>query len=654
MFDIQEEVKKLPGKPGVYIMHDSKDNIIYVGKAINLKNRVSQYFRPSTPHTAKITKMVSLVHHFEYIVVDTEQEALVLECNLIKEYRPKYNTMLKDDKSYPFIRVSVEEDFPRVMFARKSNVISRNTETPDYYNGRKVYAGRRIAEKSRYFGPYTCSEAVHDTLELLRRLYSFRTCSQSIFEKVSGQMSSVQSKQKACLYYHIGQCSAPCIGAVSKDEYRKSIDDIIYFLEGHTKQIEDELKQKMLDASVKMEFEKAAVFRDMVNDIEKLMQSQKINDSDDTDRDVISYAISNDEALVQVFFVRKGKILGREHFYLTGVLDEDGSDIIVNFIKQYYSGTPYLPREILSGREIREDDKMELETWLSAMRGGKVEIINPKKGAKEALVTLAEKNALMVLEKDSDRIKDENAKNMSAQRELSKILDIPLINRIESFDISNTNGFESVGSMVVFENGKPKKNDYRKFRIKTVTGPDDYASMNEVLTRRFEHGMKERKELSDKHIDENLGSFTRYPDIILMDGGRGQVNIALKVLSLLGITGIAVCGMVKDDHHRTRGLYYNNLELPIDTHSECFYLITRIQDETHRFAITYHQLLRSKEQVHSVLDDIRGIGEVRKMALIKQMGSLEKIKGASVEELSQAEGMDLRSAQAVFDFFHIK
>lgn len=620
MFHIEEELKKLPGKPGVYIMHDSKDNIIYVGKAISLKNRVRQYFQSSRNLTPKIRQMVSQIQYFEYIVVDSEMEALVLECNLIKEHHPKYNTMLKDDKGYPYIKVTVNEDFPRVMFARIQK-----------------------KDKAKYFGPYTSAGAVKDTLELLRKLYRIRTCNRNLPKDIG--------KERPCLYYDIKQCDAPCQGYISSEDYKKSIDEVLEFLNGNYAIVTKNLEEKMKEASANLEFETAAEYRDLLLSVEKLSQKQKATDTNGTDRDIIAFASTGDEAVVQVFFVRNGKMLGREHFYLTGVASETRSSIITNFVKQFYSGTPYIPKELILGEALEEEEL--IAQWLTVKRGQKVSILVPKKGEKERLVELAEKNASMVLQQDSEKILREEAKTIGAVKQLSEWIDVPGISRIEAFDISNINGFESVGSMVVYENGKPKRNDYRKFKIKWVQGADDYASMHEVLTRRFTHGIKEEEELKKRGLGKEHGSFTRYPDLILMDGGRGQVNIALDVLNELHLN-IPVCGMVKDDNHRTRGLYYNNVEIPIDTHSEGFRLITRIQDETHRFAIEYHRSLRGKTQVHSILDDIEGIGAARRKALMKHYQSLEDIKAASVEELAEVPSMNRLSAEKVYEFFHAK
>lgn len=617
MFDIDEELKKLPAKPGVYIMHDKNDAIIYVGKAISLKNRVRQYFQSSRNQTTKIQKMVSLIDHFEYILVDSEMEALILECNLIKEHHPKYNTMLKDDKSYPYIRITMNEVYPRVTFAR-----------------------RQIKDKAKYFGPYTSVTAVKDTLELLRKLYCIRSCNKNLPKDEGG---------RPCLYYHIKQCFAPCQGFISQEEYRNSIDEVIDFLNGNYSKVTKDLERKMKEASENLEFEEAASYRDLLGNVQKLAQKQKATDTDTVDRDIIAFATAADEAVVQVFFIREGKMLGREHFYLTGVEQESRISIMTNFIKQFYAGTPYIPKELLLSEEI--EDQELIEDWLTKKRGFKVHIRVPKKGDKERLVELAEKNASMVLLNDSEKIKREEAKTIGAMKQIAEWLSIASLSRIEAYDISNINGFESVGSMVVYENGKPKKADYRKFRIKWVQGADDYASMYEVLTRRFTHAIKEAKELSEKQIANEFGSFTRYPDLIMMDGGKGQVNIALKVLEELKFN-IAVCGMVKDDNHRTRGLYYNNMEIPIDVGSEGFRLITRIQDETHRFAIEYHRSLRSKNQVKSILDDIEGIGPTRRRALMKHFQSLDAIKAATVEDLSALPEMNQVSAESVYAFFH--
>ena len=611
-FNIQEELKKLPGKPGVYLMHDEKDAIIYVGKAISLKNRVRQYFQSSRNKGAKIEQMVTHISRFEYIVTDSELEALVLECNLIKEHRPKYNTMLMDDKTYPFIKVTVNEPFPRVMMAR-----------------------RMKKDKAKYFGPYTSAGAVKDTIELIRKLYHIRSCNRSLPKDIG--------KERPCLNYHIHQCYAPCQGYISREEYRKSIDEVVRFLNGNYDPILKELEEKMLDASENLEFEKAIEYRELLASVQKIAQKQKITDTAGDDRDIIAMASEGEDAVVQVFFIRGGRLIGRDHFYLKIAENDTKSEILSSFIKQFYAGTPYIPAELMLPEEI--EDQEIIEEWLTTRREHKVRLRIPKKGTKEKLVELAQKNAQMVLKNDKERLKREEGRTIGAVKELEKILGLTGIIRMEAYDISNTNGFDSVGSMVVYEHGKPKRNDYRKFKIKSVQGPDDYASMNEVLTRRFEHGLRERQDESE------TGGFQAFPDLIMMDGGRGQVNIALEVLEKLNLH-IPVCGMVKDDNHRTRGLYFNNVELPIDRNSECFRLITRIQDEAHRFAITFHRQLRSKGQVHSILDDIPGVGPARRKDLMRSFENIEAIRNATVDNLKELPSMNEKSAQEVSKFFH--
>lgn len=611
-FNIQEELKKLPGKPGVYLMHDEKDAIIYVGKAISLKNRVRQYFQSSRNKGAKIEQMVTHISRFEYIVTDSELEALVLECNLIKEHRPKYNTMLMDDKSYPFIKVTVNEPFPRVMLARQMK-----------------------KDKAKYFGPYTSAGAVKDTIELIRKLYHIRSCNRSLPKDIG--------KERPCLNYHIHQCQAPCQGYISQEEYRKSIDEVVRFLNGHYDLVLKELEEKMMAASDSLEFEKAIEYRELLTSVQKVAQKQKITDTAGDDRDIIAMASEGEDAVVQVFFIRSGRLIGRDHFYLKSAENDTEGEILSSFIKQFYAGTPYIPAELMLPEEIEDQDI--IEEWLTARRERRVHLRIPKKGTKEKLVELAQKNAQMVLKNDRERLKREEGRTIGAVKELEKILGLKGIIRMEAYDISNTNGFDSVGSMVVYEHGKPKRNDYRKFKIKTVQGPDDYASMNEVLTRRFGHGLREQQEESE------TGGFQIFPDLIMMDGGRGQVNIALEVLEKLHLH-IPVCGMVKDDNHRTRGLYFNNTELPIDRNSECFRLITRIQDEAHRFAITFHRQLRSKGQVHSVLEDIPGVGPARRKDLMRHFENIDAIRNATVEELKELPSMNGKSAQEVYKFFH--
>ena len=613
MFDIQEELKKLPAKPGVYIMHDEKDAIIYVGKAISLKNRVRQYFQSSRNKGPKIEQMVTKICRFEYIVTDSELEALVLECNLIKEHRPKYNTMLKDDKTYPYIKVTVSEPFPRILFSRTMK-----------------------KDKSRYFGPYTSSGAVKDTIELMNKLFHLRVCNRSLPRDIG--------LDRPCLNYHIQQCDAPCQGYISEEEYRIQVEQALEFLNGNYKPVIQLLETQMMKASEELDFEKAIEKRDLLASVKQVAQKQKITASDGEDKDVIAVSTDRKEAVVQVFFVRDGRLIGREHFYLQVAPHDTRSVIIGSFLKQFYSGTPFIPKEIMLQEEV--EDQEILEQWLSTRRNAKVHIRVPRKGTKEKLVELAEKNARMVLIQDSEKIKREESRTTGALKEIGNWLGLEKLMRVEAFDISNISGFESVGSMIVYEKGKPKQSDYRKFKIKTVKGPDDYASMEEVLRRRFGHGMAERME-----GNEQFGKFSRFPDLIMMDGGKGQVNVALRVLQELNIS-IPVCGMVKDDHHRTRGLYYNNEEIPIDTRSEGFHLITRIQDEAHRFAIEYHRSLRGKQQVHSVLDDIEGIGATRRKALMRRFKSLEGVRDASLEELEQTESMNKAAARKVYDFFH--
>lgn len=617
-FNIEEELKKLPSQPGVYIMHDSRDEIIYVGKAISLKNRVRQYFQSSRNKTAKIEQMVSRIARFEYIITDSELEALVLECNLIKEHRPRYNTMLKDDKTYPYIKVTVYEDFPRILFARDMK-----------------------KDKSKYFGPYTSAGAVKDTIDLIHKLYQIRTCSRSLPKDIG--------RERPCLNYHIKQCQAPCQGYIDKEEYGRNISQALDFLGGKYAPVLKMLEEKMLAASEEMDFEKAIEYRDLLNSVKQIAQKQKITDSGMEDRDIIAMAKDEKDAVVQVFFVREGRLIGREHFHVAIATAEDNRQILTSFVKQFYSGTPFIPKELWVQTGLEDEDI--IKEWLTAKRGQKVKLVVPQKGQKERLVELAERNAALVLSQDKEKIKREELRTIGAMNEVAGLMGLQGVRRIEAYDISNISGFESVGSMIVYEDGKPKRNDYRKFKIKWVKGPNDYASMNEVLTRRFSHGLTEAESLKQKGMDEEFGSFTRFPDLIMMDGGRGQVNIALAVLKDLNLS-IPVCGMVKDDNHRTRGLYYNNVEIPIDRHSEGFRLITRIQDEAHRFAIEYHRSLRSKGQVKSILDDIPGIGPARRKALMRQFKGLEAIKEASAEELASLPGMNAQAAKSVYEFFH--
>lgn len=620
MFDIQEELKKLPNCPGVYIMHDEQDNIIYVGKAINLHNRVRSYFRKNIGRGPQIDKMVSLISRFEYIVTDSELEALVLENNLIKEHSPKYNTMLKDDKTYPYIKVTMGEAYPRVLFSRQMK-----------------------KDHSRYFGPYTSAGAVKDTIDLINKLYQLRTCNRNLPKECGNN--------RACLNYHIKQCMAPCQGNISKEDYQKRVKMALDFLNGSYQDTLKELEEKMQEASEKLEFEEAIRYRDLYNSVKQIASKQKITDSDGEDKDIIALAVDDKDAVVQVFFVRDGKLIGREHFYMTHVSQTPEKQILQDFVKQFYAGTPFIPKELMLQQEI--EDAVLIEQWLSSRKGGRVYLRVPQIGSKEKLVELAAKNAMLVLTQDKERIRREEGRTIGAVKEIAGLLGIENASRMEAYDISNISGFANVGSMVVYEKGKPKRSDYRKFRIKTVSGPDDYACMKEVLTRRFLHGMEEKKELKEKELEKEFGSFTRFPDLLLMDGGKGQVNIALQVLDELHLN-IPVCGMVKDDNHNTRGLYYNNKEIIIDRNSEGFKLITRIQDEAHRFAIEYHRSLRSKAQVKSVLDEIPGIGPSRRKALMRRFKSIEEVKNADVETLAGIDEIPENIAKGIYDFFHEK
>lgn len=617
-FNIQEELKKLPDQPGVYIMHDKTDAIIYIGKAKSLTKRVHQYFQPSHDEGIKKRQMVEHIEYFEYIITDSELEALVLECNLIKEHCPKYNTMLRDDKTYPYIKVTVGETFPRVMFSRQMK-----------------------KDRSRYFGPYTSAGAVKDTIDLINKIYGLRTCNRKLPRDIG--------LDRACLNYHIHKCDAPCQGYITPEEYNNKVSGVLEFLNGNYTPVIKMLTEKMEQASEELEFEKAAEYRNLLSSVKQVAQKQKITNADGEDKDIIALANDDTDAVVQVFFIRGGKLIGRDHFHVRVGTEQSEDNILNNFVKQFYSGTPFIPREIMLQKKI--EDMEILEQWLSEKRGRKVIIRVPQKGMKEKLVELAKKNALLVLSQDKERIKREEGRTIGAVKEIEKLLGLSNLNRMEAFDISNINGFETVGSMIVYEKGKPKRSDYRKFKLKTITGPDDYGSMHEVLTRRFVHGIDEKKQLSEKNLPDEVGSFNRFPDVIMMDGGKGQVNVCLEVLSELGLS-IPVCGMVKDDFHRTRGLYFNNEEIPIDRHGEGFKLITRIQDEAHRFAIEYHRSLRSKSQVHSVLDDIDGIGPARRKALMRRYQSIEKIKDASVEDLAMTESMNEAAAAAVYKFFH--
>ncbi len=617
-FDVKEELKKLPNKPGVYIMRDVDDTIMYVGKAVNLHNRVRSYFRKIVGRGPQIDQMVRQIARFEYIVTDSELEALVLENNLIKENSPRYNTMLKDDKTYPYIKVTVAEDYPRILFSRLMK-----------------------KDKSKYFGPFTSAAAVKDTIDLINKLYGLRTCNRVLPRDIGNE--------RPCLNYHMQRCCGPCTGYVSKEDYRQRIDKALDFLNGNYGVIIDDLTDKMTKASDELDFEAAAKYRDLLSSVKMVAQKQKMTDAAMEDKDIVAISCDDSDAVVQVFFVRDGRLIGREHFYMTHVSQNPSAEILLNFVKQFYAGTPFIPRELMLPEPI--EDMEIIEKWLTQRKGSRVYITVPERGQKEKLMELAAENAALILSKDKERLKREEGRTIGAVKEISDILGIKGLKRMEAYDISNISGFANVGSMVVYENGKPKRSDYRKFRIKSVSGPDDYACMREVLTRRLMHGLEERHDLEVRDIDAQYGSFTKFPDLILMDGGRGQVNICLQVLDELGIN-IPVCGMVKDDNHRTRGLYYNNVELPIDKYSEGFKLITRIQDEAHRFAIEYHRSLRSKSQVRSILDDIPGIGPARKKALMKHFKTIGDIKDADIDTLLEVQGIRQKEAEDIYAFFH--
>ncbi|MCR4589343.1 MAG: excinuclease ABC subunit UvrC [Lachnospiraceae bacterium] len=619
-FDVEDNLKKLPKKPGVYLMHADDDEIIYVGKAKNLFNRVHSYFRKNKK-SPKIMKMVTHIAYFEYIITDSETEALVLESNLIKKHRPRYNTMLKDDKSYPYIKVTVNEAYPRILFARR----------PQGDTGLEKKSGFRL------FGPYPSSLGVRDTIELINKIYRLRTCNRVLPRDID--------KDRPCLNFHIKQCSGPCkSGCITEEEYKNAVDGALDFLNGNYSPILSMLKENMEKASGEMRYEDAKEWRDLLNSVKTVSEKQKITlAGEQEDRDIIAMKTEDDEAVIQIFFIRDGRLIGRDHYYMTGVSDTEDSETLESFVKQFYSGTPFIPKEIMLEKEI--GDQEIIEEWLSGKRGSKVTVIIPKKGMKNRLLMLAKKNAELILNTDREKLRRNEERTKGAAKELADLIGIEKADRIESFDISNISGFESVGSMVVFEGGRAKNSDYRKFRIRSVQGPNDYASMEEVLSRRFERLVSEQGE------EDREDSFVRFPDLILMDGGKGQVNIALNVLSRLHLD-IPVAGMVKDDHHRTRGIYYDNVEMPVDSHSECFRLVTRIQDETHRFAIDYHRSLHGKNQLHSILDDIQGIGDKRRKALLREFGSVENIKNATEEELSEVPEMNKRSAEAVYAFFH--
>lgn len=619
MFDIQEALKNLPDRPGVYLMKDSNEDVIYVGKAKILKNRVRQYFHKSANHTNKIKRMVALIQSFEYIVTDSELEALILENNLIKKYWPKYNTMLKDDKTYPYIKVTVNEAYPRIMSVRS------------VYN-----------DKAKYFGPYVNAYAAKETIELCRKIYKIRDCNRNLPKDIG--------KARPCLNYHIEQCDAPCMDYISEEAYGEKIKKVVDFLQGDYEPVIEQLESQMIALSEEMEYEKAAEYRDYIRSVKVIMERQKIVQASKDDQDVIAFAKNEAEALIQVYFVRNGKLIGREHFRMENIDEQNNEEILSAFVKQFYSGTPFIPREIILQNHLSE--AKIIENWLAEKKGHKVYIKVPQKGEKNKLIELAAKNAAITLEQFGENLRREEKKTVLALDELIKAIGLDEeVRRIEAFDISNHQGVATVGSMVVFEDGKPKKSDYRKFKIKYGIGPNDYASMEEVLTRRFEHALAEQKAMLLNPEEVTVGKFSKLPDLLLMDGGKGQVNIALAVLQKVGLS-IPVCGMVKDDKHQTRGLYYENQEISLDVRSDAFKLVARIQDEAHRFAIDYHRKTHGKIQIASVLDDITGIGPTRRKELMQAFGSIERIKEATPEELKEIKGMTQASAESVYNFFH--
>ncbi len=613
MFDIKEELKKLPSDPGVYIMKNEADEVIYVGKAKVLKNRVRQYFQNSQNHSAKVISMVNHIDHFEYIVTGSEMEALILENSLIKKYSPKYNIRLKDDKTYPYIKISTNEEFPRVFMTRQYK-----------------------KDKAKYFGPFTSGYTVKENLELINKIWALRRCQK--------QFPRDFNKERPCLNYHIGQCKAPCNQLISSEEYDKMVNEVIDFLSGKTTDIIKKLRKNMEDASENLEFEKAAEYRDTIKNIKVLNEKQIIENMHINDRDIVGFARKNNECVMQVFFIRGGKITGREHFMIEDCQDNSDKEIMTDFIQQFYSGTPFIPKEIILQCDI--DDFELVSNWLSETKGQRVHILIPIKGERRRLVDMAKNNAQITLDKFGEHIKNEHKKTTGALAEIKAALGIGFdLHRIESYDISNTQGFESVASMVVYEDGIPKRSDYRKFKIKTVAGPDDYASMYEVITRRFTRYINETSDSSAKQT-----GFHKLPDMLFLDGGKGQISAVTEALESLGLS-VEICGMVKDDRHRTRALLYKGKEIKLPYTSEGFKLITRIQDEVHRFAIDYHRKLRAEKQIHSILDDIKGIGDVRRKALMRHFGDISKIRSAELIELEQVEGMNKKSAEAVYNFF---
>ena len=611
MFQIEEELKKLPDLPGVYLMKDDAGHIIYVGKAINLRNRVRQYFQSSKNHSIKVKKMVQHIASFEYIITRSEVEALVLECNLIKKFDPKYNIRLKDDKTYPYIKINIQDAFPKMTIVRQMK-----------------------KDGARYFGPYTNVNAMWEIVDIIKNTWPMRTCSRNLPKDIG--------KERACLNYHIGKCLAPCDGGINQEDYKKIIDEVLNFLSGKYKEVIKKLQEDMLIASEDLQFEKAAQLRDQIMAIEKIEQKQAATLSSMLDQDVIAFAKNPEDTLIQVYFVRQGKLVGREHFYLQGTEDETIENIFRDFVVQFYANATFIPKEVVIERVPSEREV--LESYLAEKRGSKVHLITPQKGSKHGLMELASKNAEVTLSQFGDQIKKEQERTQGAIKEIQAAMGLDKVPyRMEAYDISNTQGIQSVGGMVVFEGGKPKKSDYRKFKIKSIFGPNDYGSLQEVLDRRFNR----------MRTEEAGSSFSKMPDLILMDGGKGQVSIAEKVMEKYQLH-IPICGMVKDDRHRTRGLLYQGEEILFETRSEGFKLITRIQDEVHRFSIEYHKKLRGKAQIQSILDDIPGIGKERKKILIQHFKSVENLKAASLDEIEQVEGIPQNVASNIYQFFHGK
>lgn len=613
MLDLRERLDQLPDKPGVYIMKNELDEIIYVGKAKSLRKRVRQYFGSYGKSSKKVASMVSKIHDFEYIIVENEVESLVLESNLIKDNLPKYNILLRDDKQYPYIKVKINERFPRVMKTR-----------------------RILKDGAKYFGPYPDVFAVNESIESFERLYPLRTCNLNL--------ENVEEKNyRPCLNYYIGKCLGPCIGNVKDQDYNVMVDEVLSFLSSSDNKLIDKLHEKMMDYSRNLDYENAADIRDRIKNLEYLKERQLISDPEARDdKDIIALAKGIDEVLIQIFFFRNGKIIGREHYMIRDYYNESHEEIFSSFLKQFYIGASYIPKEIII--EEKPMDIKVLEDWLSEKRGNKVTISVPVKGDKKELVRMVKRNALDMIEKYGDKYKKRAESNRLALEEIKDLIGLSRRpRRIEAYDISNISGVESVGSMVVFEDGDAKKSDYRKFRIKSVIGPDDYSSLKEVIERRFRRGVEEKKE------DKN-SSFSNFPDLIMMDGGKGQVNAAKEILDKLKLN-IEICGLVKDDFHRTRGIIYKNEEFNVDLNSRAYKMIYKIQEEAHRFAINYHRNLRSKTMFKSELDDIKLIGPKRKENLLKHFKSIDKIKKASIQELMEVESMNEKSAESLYEHF---